>query len=57
MDKKVLSAILLDETLAFLLVEPLYLSFWHNTNLLFSILPESRLSKSPIFRYPKIGGN
>jgi Utp8, C-terminal len=57
MDKKVLSAILLDETLAFLLVEPLYPSFWHNTNLLFSILLESRLSKSLIFRCPKIGVN
>jgi hypothetical protein len=29
MDEKILSPILLDEAVAFLLVEPLYLSFWH----------------------------
>jgi hypothetical protein len=38
MDKKVLSAILLDETKALLLVEPLHFSFWHKNTLLLSFL-------------------
>jgi hypothetical protein len=29
MDEKILSTILLDEAKAFLLIKPLYLSFWH----------------------------
>jgi hypothetical protein len=38
MDKKVLSAILLDETKALLLVEPLHFSFWHKNTLLLCFL-------------------
>ena len=42
MDKNVLSINLLDEAVAFLLIEPLYLSFWHsNALLLLKILGKS----------------
>ena len=51
MDKNVLSAILLDETKALLLVEPLHFSFWHKKTLL--LFHDSRISLNVVWATKK----